>query len=71
MIGLYYLMKFELKNNKRKFKIKTVHGVIETPIFMPDATYAAITSLGNNDLHNLNIETIVTTTANIQNSIFL
>lgn len=63
------LAKLTIKNSKRSWEIKTKHGVIKTPIFMPDATYGAITTLSTDDLLNLEIEALVTTTLHIDQKI--
>lgn len=62
-------VKIEIKNGKRKFKVQTKHGAIQTPLFMPDATYGAITSVGSDDLKNSGVEALVTTTLHIEQKI--
>src|SRR3989344_7810533 len=43
------------EQGKARFgKLKTAHGIIETPFFMPVATKAAMKHLSNNDLGNTN-----------------
>ena len=40
-------------------KIKTKHGVIQTPVFMPVGTYGAVKSLSPDDLKKINFEIIL------------
>ncbi len=40
-------------------KIKTKHGVIQTPVFMPVGTYGAVKSLSPDDLEKINFEIIL------------
>ncbi len=49
--------------------IKTAHGVIELPAFMPDATYGAVKSVSFKDLKKANIDALVTTTLHIEQKI--
>lgn len=51
----------ELKNI-RLGKIKTNHGVVNTPVFLPDATRGYIKALGNADLKNLKMGPMVVNT---------
>ena len=57
-------------NNKhnipRKLTIKTRHGDIATPAFLPDATYGSINSLSFEDARSANVEEIVTTTLHLE-----
>jgi queuine tRNA-ribosyltransferase len=46
-------------------KIKTIHGVIETPVFMPDATRGFIKTLGAADLANLKMGPLVVNTLHL------
>jgi queuine tRNA-ribosyltransferase len=64
-------MKVELNINKgkRTFKIPTNHGQLLTPLFMPDATYGAVTSIGSDDLRASGVEALVTTTLHIEQKI--
>ncbi len=48
--------------NKSIMKLKTFHGDLNLPIFMPDATRAFIKSCTNNDLINSGIEALVVNT---------
>lgn len=45
--------------------IKTPHGKIETPVFMPDATRGAIKNLSMRDLENLGLECFVANTLHL------
>ncbi len=58
-----------MKQQKRINKIKTDHGVIKLPAFMPDATYGAIKSISFNDAKNSDVKEIVTTTLHIETTI--
>lgn len=49
-------------SNARLGLIKTVHGNIETPFFMPDATRAVIKNLSNEDLRALGLSAFVVNT---------
>lgn len=51
----------------RKRKIKTKHGTIQTPAFMPDATYGSIKSISFKDALEVGVKQIVTTTLHIEN----
>lgn len=50
----------------RKLTIRTQHGVLKTPLFMPDATYGTVTALTNQDLHDIGVEAIVSTTLHLE-----
>jgi len=45
--------------------IETLHGQLNTPLFMPDATYGAVKSLDFTDLNNIGINAIVTNTLHL------
>lgn len=45
--------------------IKTPHGELKTPIFMPDATRGVIKHLGAQDLNNLGLECLVANTLHL------
>ena len=54
-------MKFELKNqdgNSRTGILKTSHGEVHTPVFMPVGTYGAVKSLAPKELEEANFEII-------------
>jgi queuine tRNA-ribosyltransferase len=56
---------FELKNKisgKRLGKLKLKNGVLETPFFMPDATYGFVRSLPKKDLENIGVGPMVVNT---------
>jgi queuine tRNA-ribosyltransferase len=55
-----------VRNTLRKFNINTLHGQLVTPYFLPDATYGTIHSLGYEDLDQIGIGGIVTTTLHIE-----
>lgn len=50
----------------RKLKIRTGHGVLQTPLFMPDATYGTVSALTNQDLIDVGIKAFVTTTLHLE-----
>ena len=45
--------------------IQTLHGKLNTPLFMPDATYGCVKSLDFTDLDNIGIKAIVTNTLHL------
>lgn len=53
----------------RKMEIKTKHGIIKTPAFMPDATYGSIRNVSFDDAKKAGVGEIVTTTLHIENKI--
>src|SRR3990170_5336393 len=53
-------------NKNRRLKIKTLHGVIETPAFLPDATYGTVQNLTSNDLKAAGVKELVTTTLHLE-----
>ena len=53
----------------RKIAIQTKHGIIQTPAFMPDATYGAIRAISFEDAKKAGVEQIVTTTLHIENKL--
>lgn len=50
----------------RKLKITTLHGDIETPAFLPDATYGSINSISFDDATESQVREIVTTTLHLE-----
>jgi queuine tRNA-ribosyltransferase len=56
---------FVLKNTKgsaRRGQLRTAHGVIETPFFMPIATRAAVKSLSSEDVKDLGAQIVLSNT---------
>lgn len=56
---------FVLKNTKglaRRGQIRTSHGIIETPFFMPIATRAAVKSLSSEDVKDLGAQIVLSNT---------
>ncbi len=51
---------------KRFLTIDTPHGAIQTPVFMPDATYGAVSNLTGNDLKTSGVKELVTTTLHLE-----
>lgn len=56
-------------NKNRTWKIKTKHGVLTTPFFMPDATYGAVTAVSTQDLLDTKTEALCTTTLHLEQQI--
>ena len=55
-------MKFELQNqdgHARAGLLKTQHGEISTPVFMPVGTYGAVKSVAPKELEETNFEIIL------------
>lgn len=46
--------------------IKTLHGQLTAPVFMPDATYGAIKSISFKDAQDAGVKALVTTTLHIE-----
>lgn len=59
---MFKLLKKSKISNARLGLIKTTHGKIETPFFMPDATRAVIKNLSNEDLFALGLDAFVVNT---------
>jgi len=57
---MFTLLKKDSSSNARKGLIKTSHGVIETPVFMPVATRGAIRALTLADVESLDFDIIFT-----------
>jgi len=55
--------------NIRKINIPTPHGNIQTPCFMPDATYGTVTAVTFKDLEIIGIQAIVSTTLHLEQKI--
>jgi queuine tRNA-ribosyltransferase len=55
-----------VRQKNRKFIINTTHGSIETPYFLPDATYGTVQSLSYEDLDSIGVGGIVTTSLHIE-----
>lgn len=50
----------------RRQEITTNHGTIQTPAFLPDATYGSINSVSFSDAKSAGVEEIVTTTLHLE-----
>ena len=46
-------------NNARVATLNTLHGSIETPVFMPVATQGSVKSLSSEDLHDIGAQIIL------------
>ena len=55
-------MTFEIlaeEGNARSGRLTTPHGVIETPCFVPVATWGAVTSLSMEDVRTLGVQVLI------------
>jgi len=59
---MFQLIKQSKKSKARLGRLKTIHGVIETPFFMPIATRAAVKGLVPEELENLGAQIILSNT---------
>lgn len=50
-------------------KLETLHGTIELPAFLPDATYGTIKALSFEDVRNSGTNELVTTTLHLENKL--
>lgn len=57
---------FDNSTNNRTGKIKTFHGDLEFPVFMPDATYGTISNMSYKDLESTGIDALVTNTLHLE-----
>jgi queuine tRNA-ribosyltransferase len=62
MQKFFRLTKKSKISNARVGKLKTAHGIVDTPFFMPIATVAAVKTLDNSDLKNLKAQIILSNT---------
>ncbi|MBI4779606.1 tRNA guanosine(34) transglycosylase Tgt [Candidatus Falkowbacteria bacterium] len=62
---MFKILKKSKISNARLGIIKTPHGELKTPIFMPDATRGVIKHLGAQDLNNLGLECLVANTLHL------
>lgn len=58
----FKLLKTSKTNNARRGVLKTSHGVIQTPFFMPIATKGSVKALDSADIKNLGAEIILSNT---------
>lgn len=58
----FKIIKKDKNTLARNAKIKTSHGIINTPAFIPVATQATIKSLSPKDLKNINVEAVLCNT---------
>lgn len=59
---------FEVKRNRKRIRIgeiKTPHGIIKTPAFLPDATYGTVKTVTFNDLKKSGINQMLCTTLHL------
>jgi queuine tRNA-ribosyltransferase len=59
---MFQLIKQSKSSKARLGRIKTVHGIIETPVFMPIATRAAVKNLTPEELEELGAQIILSNT---------
>ncbi|MFH1744608.1 MAG: tRNA guanosine(34) transglycosylase Tgt [bacterium] len=62
---MFKIIKKSKKNKARIGILKTAHGEIETPFFMPDATRAVVKDLSNSDLKALGLPAMVVNTLHL------
>lgn len=60
------MIKISHHNSHRKATIYTTHGVITSPVFMPDATYGTVSNMSFSDLENTGTKAIVTNTLHLE-----
>lgn len=61
-------MSFKLintNNNIRRGEIETLHGKVNTPVFMPPGTLATVKALGSDDLEKIGFEIILVNTLHL------
>lgn len=59
-MGSFFKIIAKSKNsNARVGRIKTSHGIVETPCFIPDATYGAVKHLSSKDLKEIGLQMIL------------
>jgi len=59
---MFRILKISKKSKARIGKIKTLHGEVETPVFMPIATAGAVKTLDTQELENLGFKIILANT---------
>jgi queuine tRNA-ribosyltransferase len=59
---MFKILKTSKKSRARLGKLKTAHGVVDTPFFMPIATKASVKALDSFDLKNLGAQIILSNT---------
>jgi len=59
---MFKILKTSKKSRARLGKLKTLHGVVPTPFFMPIATKASVKTLDSADILNLGAEIILSNT---------
>ncbi|MFA4871516.1 MAG: tRNA guanosine(34) transglycosylase Tgt [Patescibacteria group bacterium] len=62
---MFQLLKQSKKSSARLGKIKTIHGEIQTPFFMPDATRGFVKSIDNKELAAVGTEAMVINTLHL------
>lgn len=59
---MYNLEKKSAKSQARTGELKTAHGAVKTPFFMPIATYGAVKTIDSFDIEQLNSDIILSNT---------
>ncbi len=59
---MFKILKTSKKSRARLGKLKLLHGVVQTPFFMPIATKASVKTLDSADIENLGAEIILSNT---------
>ena len=62
---MFKIIKKSKLNKARSGILKTAHGEIQTPFFMPDATRAVVKNVGQGDIDNLNMPAMVVNTLHL------
>jgi len=56
---MYELVHIDKHTKARAGKLKTNHGIVDTPVFMPVATKATVKALSPEELYEMNIQAII------------
>ena len=59
MINAFELITQDLKSSARAGRLRTAHGVIETPVFMPVGTQGTVKCMAPHELHELGAQIIL------------
>lgn len=59
---MFELQKTDVRTKARLGRLKTAHGVVDTPVFMPVGTQASVKALDPRELHELGVQIILSNT---------